>query len=271
MSQSKGYIHGYSSVEQDRLYRQARILEQAIYRNIDFSSASRILEVGSGVGAQTEILIRRYPHLKIMGVDASPEQIQQAESRLKPAVASGQVKYLKADATRLPFSENEFDGAFVCWLLEHVADPVAILKEVHRVLRPDAVIYCNEVLNATFFLHPYSPATLKYWFEFNDHQWNLGGDPFVGAKLANLLMKAGYREIHTKTVTQHHDYRTPKKRAEFIGFWKDLLLSGAPELLKAGKVDEATVEGMREEFDRVAEDPDSVIYYSWVQTRAVAL
>ena len=60
-----GYIHGFSADEQDRLYQQARVHEENIFSQIDFSGQSNIVEVGSGVGAQTQILLERFPHLKI--------------------------------------------------------------------------------------------------------------------------------------------------------------------------------------------------------------
>jgi 2-polyprenyl-3-methyl-5-hydroxy-6-metoxy-1,4-benzoquinol methylase len=55
------YIHGFSPTEQARLVKQARIAEQTIFRNIDFDGSRRILEVGCGVGAQTEIPICTSP------------------------------------------------------------------------------------------------------------------------------------------------------------------------------------------------------------------
>jgi hypothetical protein len=51
---------------------------------------------------------------------------------------------------------------------------------------------------------------------FNDHQLELGGDPFVGAKLGNLLQSVGYRDVATDVRTFHLDNRAPAERAEFL-------------------------------------------------------
>jgi ubiquinone/menaquinone biosynthesis C-methylase UbiE len=228
------------------------------------------LEIGSGVGAQTEILLERYPDCQIQCIDASPAQIQTAEKALARYIQSGRVKITLADALKLPVADSEFDGAFICWLLEHVQNPIEILEEARRALKSGGVIYCNEVLNASFYLHPYSPATMKFWMEFNDLQWSLKGDPFVGGKLANYLMKAGYQNVSTKVLTHQYDNRSPKKRSEFADYWAHLLLSGAPELIAAGRVDQATVETMTKELETVKKDPDSVIFYSWILARAEA-
>jgi hypothetical protein len=103
---------------------------------------------------------------------------------------------------------------------------------------------------------------------FNDHQLEIGGDPFVGAKLGNLLQAVGYRDITTDVRTIHLDNRAPGERAEFIAYWTELLLSGVPGLEKAGKVSADVIEGMKRELAQVAHDPNSVFFYSFVQARA---
>ena len=64
--------------------------------------------------------------------------------------------------------------------------------------------------------------------------------------------------------------RAPGERAEFLAYWTELLLSGAPALLAAGKVSQEVVLGMTGELDRVARDPNSVFFYSFIQARARA-
>ncbi len=269
-SAGSGYLHGYSPEEQNRLYRQARFLETSVFEKIDFSKQSRIIEVGCGVGAQTEILLERFPHLKIQGIDASEKQIERAKKHLASAIKSGRVSLDVGDALDLPYPDDTFDGAFLCWFLEHVHNPIKILREVRRVLKANAVIYCNEVMNATFYLHPYSPATLQYWFAFNDLQWTLKGDPFVGGKLANYLLAAGYQNVSTEVIVHHYDSRTPKKRAQYIEDFMSHLLSGAPSLLEAGKVTPEVVGEMKQELARFKDESDAVFFYSWVQGRAQA-
>jgi len=264
-----GYLHGYTTTEQDRLYHQARFLEDAVHDHLPFRRCTRLLEVGCGVGAQTEILLRRFPELHVTGVDRNADNLERARKRLKACPwARRRYALQEGPAETLPFSGNEFDAAFLCWILEHVDDPARTLAEVRRVLRPGSPVVVTEVQNASFFLDPYSPNTLRYWMAFNDTQLAMGGDPFVGAKLGNLLHAGGYAEIRTEVKTFHFDNRTPAERAEFLGYWTDLLLSGAPALAKAGKVSAKVVAGMQRELELVAHDPDAVFWYSFVQARA---
>jgi len=265
-----GYLHGYRAEERERLHRQARFLAPTVHDGLPYERRTRLLEVGCGVGAQTEILLRRWPELNVTGVEINDEQLAEARRFLAAQSASGRVVLAKGDATQLEYDADTFDSAFLCWVLEHVGDPARVLEEVRRVLAPGSPVVCSEVLNATFFVDPYSKDTLRYWTALNEQQLAMGGDPFVGAKLGNLLTKAGFRDVVTEVKSFHLDNRDPARRAEFLGYWSDLLLSSAPALRDAKKVDESVVEGMRKELARVAHDPNSVFFYAFIQARARA-
>lgn len=263
------YLHGFSAVEQARLVKQARIAESTVFRNIDYTGAQRLLEVGSGVGAQTEILLRRFPDLQATCVDLSQAQIDAAREHLsRMPWLEGRYALQQADATDLPFEPRSFDSAFLCWVLEHVPSPARVLSEVRRVLSPGSTVYVTEVMNASFLLDPYSPNVWRYWMAFNDFQIESGGDPFVGAKLGNLLLAGGYRDVTTEIKTFHFDNREPARRKTMIGFWAELLLSAAEPLLAAGKVTADTVDGVHREMHQVQSDPNAVFFYSFVQARA---
>ena len=206
------YLHGFSAVEQARLIKQARIAESTVFRNIDYTGARNLLEVGSGVGAQTEILLRRFPDLRATCIDLNQAQIDAALDNLgRMPWLAGRYTLQQADATDLPFEPRSFDSAFLCWVLEHVPSPARVLNEVRRVLSPGSTVYVTEVMNASFLLDPYSPNVWRYWMAFNDFQIDSGGDPFVGAKLGNLLLAGGYRDV--ATVDQDLPLRQPRAGA----------------------------------------------------------
>ncbi|MBP9681842.1 MAG: methyltransferase domain-containing protein [Bacteriovorax sp.] len=263
------YLHGFSPVEQERLRRQARFAEHTVYQNVNFSSTKKVLEVGCGVGAQSEILLRRFPDLHLTGIDLSDKQLSAAQTSLgNLEFAKNRYKLEEMSAEDLKFEAESFDGAFLCFVLEHVPDPRRVLSEVRRVLSPGGVIYITEVLNSSFFLDPYSPHVWKYWMAFNDYQYDQKGDPFMGAKLGNLLMQNGYRNIETEVKTWFLDNRYPQKRKEIIEFWSELLLSASEQLLSAKYVDQKTVDGMKAEMKVVANDPNAVFFFSFIQAKA---
>lgn len=263
------YLHGFSPIEQARLKKQAEFLEQAIYENVDFSRCRKVLEVGCGVGAQSEILLRRHPKIHLTGIDLSDDQLKVAkESLSKLSYAENRFEVEKANAEDLPYESDTYDGSFLCWVLEHVPNPERVLSEVRRVLRPGGKVIVTEVMNSSFFLEPYSPNVWKYWMAFNDHQYEIGGDPFIGAKLGNMLLSVGFKDIQTELKVLHFDNREPDRRKEMIDFWSELLLSGADELVQAKKVDEKLVEEVRKELKNVSRDPNAVFHYTSMQATA---
>jgi ubiquinone/menaquinone biosynthesis C-methylase UbiE len=266
---SREYLHGYTRTEQERLIYQAGFLEHFVYKGIDLSQVRHLLEVGSGVGAQTEILLRRFPHLKITCVDISEEQIALAQERLAGPLAAGQVKILRADATDLSaLKDGEYDAGFLCWFLEHVLHPLEVLREVKKKVISGGEIILTEVNNSSLFLDPYAPCTLKYWYEFNDYQWNIQGHPFVGLQLGNLLTEADFKDIHLDFRPMHFDHQDPIKKREFLDYFFGIFNSASDSLVKKQRVPPEMIHLVKAEFERAKTDPRGVFYYSFVRATA---
>jgi ubiquinone/menaquinone biosynthesis C-methylase UbiE len=264
------YLHGFDKKEQARLLHQAKFLEPYIYGGIDLSDCQRLLEVGCGVGAQTQILLRRFPQLRITGVDLSAEQLGLAQVLLKRPLAAGTVELHRQDAQLLALESRDYDAAFLCWFLEHVPEPIRVLRKVRGHLRPGGRVICSEVFNQTLFVEPYSPAFIKYWFEFNDLQWSIKGHPFVGSQLGNLLKAAGFDDIAVEARPFHFDSRNARQRAEFTEYFYQILLSAAPTLVASGRVTKRDLQQMKKEVERVKRAKDAVFFYAYMRATARA-
>lgn len=265
---AKQYLHGFNKKEQNRLLHQAEFLEPYVYAGVDLEFSERLLEVGCGVGAQTRILRRRFPKLKIDGVDFSEDQLKTAKQVLSKEIQQKSVQLFQQDAQKLKMPYKNYDAAFLCWFLEHVPNPLQVLKRTLQHLKPGGKIYCSEVFNQTLFVEPYSPAYMKYWFEFNDYQWSIKGHPFIGASLGHLLKEAGFVDIQVEVRPFHFDSREPQKRDAFTKYFTDILLSAEETLLNEKRVSKGLMRDLRDEVEVIRKAKDSVFFYSFMRATA---
>jgi ubiquinone/menaquinone biosynthesis C-methylase UbiE len=266
---SSAYLHGFSSKEQHRLLQQAHFIAPMIYPGMNFNDCERILEIGSGVGAQTELLLRMFPNIHITCVDMNDAQLERAAAYLSNIPhAKGRYILHKHDAHQLDFADSTFDGVFLCWVLEHVAQPRRVLTEALRVIRSGAKLYANEVMNSSFFIFPHRKAIWDYWQAYNCFQTENGGDPHVGSKLGGFLLEAGFNDIQTVSKCMHFDQRDHQGRIDALHYWRDLLLSGARQMQESRVIPSDLAEKVHEDFIGLERCDDAVIYYAFMQASA---
>jgi SAM-dependent methyltransferase len=188
------YVHGYSVREAERLYDQANTLSELLHQGIAYCAGRRVLEAGCGTGAQTVILAAGSPEAEIVSVDVSPTSLAAARERVT-AAGHRNVTFQLADLFSLPFEEASFDDVFICFVLEHLADPVKALAAVRRVLRPGGTITAIEGDHGSWYCHPETAAAARTVQCLIEIQARLGGDSLIGRRLYPLLVEAGFRDV----------------------------------------------------------------------------
>ena len=96
-----------------------------------------VLDVATGTAAVALELVRR-TGCSVVGVDQSPEMLDEARSRLLLAAETKRVRLVEASAQELPFEDGSFDGLTAAYLLRYLDDLPTDLRELVRVLRPGA-------------------------------------------------------------------------------------------------------------------------------------
>ena len=265
------YIHSYSETERQRLLEQAEFLEKYFYPTISFSSENSILEVGCGVGAQIRCMLRRFNPSKITGTDRESSQLEKALANLPDEVQMGTVELFAASGDDLPFNDNTFDGAYIFFVFEHLYDPVPVIREIKRVLKPGGKFYCTEVVNQGVYVHPHSPAISAYWAAFNRLQRELGGNPDIGLHLASACIDAGMtvRSFIPISVMMDKRMTDAAERQHFLHMWKRCFLSGAPVLIERDMIEPDVPEKVSAEFERLSNDSETIFQYDARQILAI--
>ena len=108
----------------------------AAVRQLDLAPSDVTLEVGIGTGLNLPLYP---PTSRLIGIDLSQEMLDKAVERVE-TLAMPNVTLKVMDATKLDFADNEFDKALATYTISAVPDPVAVLREMRRVVKPGGIL-----------------------------------------------------------------------------------------------------------------------------------
>ncbi|MDD5581422.1 MAG: class I SAM-dependent methyltransferase [Methylobacter sp.] len=141
---------------------------------LEISTRNAILEVGFGPGQAVELAAIKASEGLIAGIDHSVEMVAAASRLNKIGIANGQIELRLGTVMELPYRDSFFDKAFSINCIYFWDNPVAALRELRRVLKPE--------------------GRLAITVRESDHSVY---QAFKPEKLAELLKQAGFCSIET--------------------------------------------------------------------------
>lgn len=190
----KKYVHGYTDRESERLSDQAQTLTTLLHEDTRYPQGSEVLEAGCGIGAQTVILAKNSPGANITSVDISADSLRRAEDMIRKESLTN-VTFSQGDIFHLPFPSGTFDHIFVCFVLEHLAEPLRALERLRPLLKKGGTITVIEGDHGSAFFHPGSQYAQRSIDCLVNLQRNMGGNALIGRQLYPLLVSAGFDEV----------------------------------------------------------------------------
>jgi ubiquinone/menaquinone biosynthesis C-methylase UbiE len=153
----------------------------------------RIADFGCGVGAVTRMLAEMTgPAGSVIGIDASPAQLEQA-GYICRAHGLENVTFRAADACNTGLPQQSFDLVYCRFLLLHLPDPAACLREMRRVLKPGGILVIEDGDLATATSVP--PTALNAFAELFSRLGPIRGlDYSIAKNLYHMVKDAGFEE-----------------------------------------------------------------------------
>ena len=105
----------------------------------------RIIDVGCGFGIMAVEIAKAIPGVKITGIDLSQPLLEIANSLAKEAGVSDRVVFQKGDVQKIEFADDSFDIAINTFIIHIVENPLAMLNEIERVVKPEGRIFIMDL------------------------------------------------------------------------------------------------------------------------------
>ncbi len=254
------YVHGYEPAEAVRLQDQARTLVELLHSDTHFPEGSTVLEAGCGVGAQTLTLAQNSPGAKITSIDISAESLGQAKKTAHAAGFTG-IDFRQADIFSLPFQSETFDHVFLCFVLEHLPNPIEALIRLRAVLKPGGTVTVIEGDHGSTYFYPESDAADAAINCQVELQRRAGGDAHIGRQLYPLLNQSGYCPVRVSPRMVYVDSSRPHFVDGFTRKTFTAMIEGVRSpAIQAGIVDATVFDEGIEALYRTAEADGTFCY-----------
>lgn len=177
-----------------------------------------MLDLGSGPGTITLDFARLVAPGTVVGIDASAEVVANASDR---ATAAGldNVSFQVGDAYHLDLPDDSIDVAHAHQLLQHVGDPVAVIRELRRVVRPGGIIAFRDIVYGGAVWYPLSDGLTRWMEVYQELARTNGGEPDAGSRLKSWAQAAGLNDI--RSTASVWSFESPEDREWWGGAWSE--------------------------------------------------
>ena len=192
MAAQPRYTHGHAEpVLRSHAWRTAE--NSAAYLIPWLRPGMAVLDLGCGPGTITADLAGLVAPGRVVAVDSAASIL--ARARATCAGAGAEVAFAAAQGERLPFRDGAFDVVHAHQVLQHVADPVRVLREMRRVCRPGGVVAARDADYAAFTWFPEVPELDEWLALYERVARRNGGEPDAGRRLLSWAQRAGFGAV----------------------------------------------------------------------------
>ncbi len=251
---SPAYSHGHDESVL-RSHRTRTAANSAAYLIPHLSAGQVLLDVGSGPGSITADLARLVAPGRVLALETSEQVLGHTRAGVEAAGVSG-VEYLVGDIQALDLPDDSVDVVHAHQVLQHLADPVAALREMVRVCRPGGIVAVRDADYGAFTWFPADPRLDRWLALYCAIARANGGEPDAGRRLLGWAHAAGCQRV-TATASTWCYADAPARAAWGLG-WADRILRSAvgDQLLASGLAEADDLAAIADAWRRWSDDPD---------------
>jgi ubiquinone/menaquinone biosynthesis C-methylase UbiE len=248
------YTHGHHESVL-RSHRWRTVENSAAHLLPHLEPGMAVLDVGCGPGTITADLAARVAPGKVTAVEVTAEALGLARAEAASRHQSN-IEFAVGDVHALDFPDDTFDVVHAHQVLQHVADPVAALREMRRVCRPGGIVAARDSDYSGFIWFPAVPE-LDEWMNLYQRVARAnGGEPDAGRRLLAWAHAAGMTDVTATSTTWC--FATPDDRAWWGGMWAERVLKSdmARQAIASGSATEDDLRRISDGWRAWAADED---------------
>ena len=131
---------------------------------------------------------------EVVGVDIIAAPLAEARATAAERRLTN-VRFEEASLLNLPFADDSFDAAYMSSVLEHVTDPLPVLRELFRVVKPGGVVGVRDHSPGAMLAAPHDPLFDEMFALVLRFRTYEGTDFQIASKLRGLLRAAGFTRV----------------------------------------------------------------------------
>jgi demethylmenaquinone methyltransferase/2-methoxy-6-polyprenyl-1,4-benzoquinol methylase len=133
------FLNHFLSLRRDISWRRFAV------RRMSFFKTNRFLDVACGTGDLAIDAVLSYPQIKATGVDFVKAMTDSARIKMKRGIIGDRIRFVRGDATLLPFADGSFDVAGIAFGIRNIPDRMEALREMTRVVAPGGQVLVLEM------------------------------------------------------------------------------------------------------------------------------
>ena len=221
--QQSSYIHGHHDSVL-RSHRWRTVHNSAAYLIPHLRPDQRLLDVGCGPGTITIDFARMVAPGNVVGIDNEPAPLEPARADAQRQGVSN-VCFTVGDVYQLNHPDGTFDVVHAHQILQHLTEPVAALREMRRVCKPDGYVAARDADFAAMAWYPQDDRLNRWLDLYRRIAYSNRTEPDAGRRLLSWAREAGFDDVTCSATAWC--FATPEERAWWGGLWAERVISSA--------------------------------------------